>query len=162
MGQGIVYNGLTKEKTKKRGDIMKNEQQSPSEMLKAFLDFIETAKSEYTYNLEAMKNEERITQDYLHKLELEGLNCRERSKIATQLVINRQNRRQYKDAVEELEPIVQFFEETQNRITLRKMSELLGAVRKVENYHQRRIYTPKAIARDEKKEKSADYLSEVL
>lgn len=141
---------------------MKNEQQSPSEMLKAFLDFIEAAKSEYTYNLEAMKNEERITQDYLHKLELEGLNCRERSKIATQLVINRQNRRQYKDAVEELEPIVQFFEETQNRITLRKMSELLGAVRKVENYHQRRIYTPKAIARDEKKEKSADYLSEVL
>ncbi len=55
---------------------MENEQKSPSKMVKAFPDFIETAKSEYTYNSEAVKNEERITQAYLHKLELEGLNCR--------------------------------------------------------------------------------------
>lgn len=142
---------------------MKNEQQTPSEILKIFLDFVESAKSEYAYNLEAMKNEERLTQDFLHKLELEGLNCRERSKIATQLVANRQARRQYKDAVEELEPIVQFFEETQNKITLRKMSELLGAVRKVESYHQHRMYTPKAAPQGKKREnKSQNYLSEVV
>ena len=65
--------------------------------IKSFLDFMDGVQTEYNYNLEAMKNEDRITQDYLHKLELDGLNCRERSKIATQLVHNRQQRRNYKD-----------------------------------------------------------------
>lgn len=92
-----------------------------------------------------MKNEERITQDYLHKLELEGLNCRERSKIATQLVTNRQARRTYKDAVEELEPIVAFFEDPQNRRFINNLAQLLGQVRKVENYHKNRLYIPKVI-----------------
>ena len=117
----------------------------PSQFIKAFLDFVENAKSDYSFNLEAMKNEERITQDYLHKLELEGLNCRERSKIATQLAVNRQLRRNYKDMVEELQPIVEFFEEPQNKKLIDHMSQLLGQVRKVENYHQQRIYVPKVI-----------------
>lgn len=125
---------------------MKQEQRIlPSGVIKTFLDFVDNAKSDYNYNLEAMKNEERITQDYLHKLELEGLNCRERSKIATQLVANRQARRNYKDAVEELEPIVDFFEDPQNKNLIKKMSELLGQIRKVESYHQRRFYVPKVI-----------------
>ena len=118
----------------------------PSQILKTFLDFVDNAKADYNFNREAMKNEERITQDYLHKLELEGLNCRERSKIATQLVSNRQARRNYKDAVEELEPIVNFFDDPQNRALIKRMSELLGQIRKVENYHQRRFYAPKVIS----------------
>lgn len=116
-----------------------------SQIIKTFLDFVDSARSEYNFNLEAMKNEERITQDYLHKLELEGLNCRERSKIATQLAHNRQARRNYKDAVEELEPIVEFFEDPKNRSVLNSMSQLLGQVRKVESYHKRRFYVPKVI-----------------
>ena len=79
-------------------------------------------------------------------LELEGLNCRERSKIATKLVANRQTRRNYKDAVEELEPIVEFFDDPQNRATINRMSELLGQVRKIENYHQKRFYVPKVVS----------------
>ena len=126
---------------------MKQEQRMlPSQVIKTFLDFVDNAKSDYNYNLEAMKNEERITQDYLHKLELEGLNCRERSKIATQLVSNRQARRNYKDAVEELEPIVDFFDDPQNKALIKKMAELLGQIRKVESYHQKRFYVPKVIS----------------
>ena len=125
---------------------MKQERKmQPSQFIKTFLDFVENAKSDYNFNLEAMKNEERITQDYLHKLELEGLNYRERSKIATQLAANRQARRNYKDAVEELEPVVEFFEDPQNKKLIDHMSQLLGQVRKVENYHQRRFYVPKGI-----------------
>ncbi len=124
---------------------MKQVQIQHSQIIKTFLDFVDSARSEYNFNLEAMKNEERITQDYLHKLELEGLNCRERSKIATQLAHNRQARRSYKDAVEELEPIVEFFEDPKNRSVLNSMSQLLGQVRKVESYHKRRFYVPKAI-----------------
>ncbi len=124
---------------------MKQEKLLPSGILKMFLDFVDNAKSDYNYNLEAMKNEERITQDYLHKLELDGLNCRERSKIATQLVTNRQARREYKDSVEELAPIVEFFEDPQNRKLINNMAQLLGQVRKVENYHKNRLYVPKVI-----------------
>lgn len=126
--------------------FMKQERKmQPSQCIKAFLDFVENARSDYSFNLEAMKNEERITQDYLHKLELEGLNCRERSKLATQLAANRQARRNYKDAVEELEPIIDFFEDPQNKKLIDHMAQLLGQVRKVENYHQRRFYVPKVI-----------------
>lgn len=124
---------------------MKQERQLPSDVIKIFLDFVENAKSEYTHNLEAMKNEDRVTQDYLHKLELEGLNCRERSKVATQLAANRQARRVYKNAVEEFEPIVEFFEDPHNRNFINRMTQLLGQVRKVESYHQKRFYMPKVI-----------------
>ena len=119
-----------------------------SHAIKAFLDFMDSVQTEYNYNLEAMKNEDRITQDYLHKLELEGLNYRERSKIATQLSHNRQQRRNYKDMVEELEPIVEFLAEARNRSVLNGLSQLLGQVRKVENYHERRFYMPKVIEGD--------------
>ncbi len=124
---------------------MKQVQIQHSQTIKTFLDFVDSARLQYNFNLEAMKNEERITQDYLHKLELEGLNCRERSKIATQLAHNRQARRNYKDAVEELEPIVEFFEDPKNRSVLNSMSQLLGQVRKVESYHKKRFYVPKVI-----------------
>ena len=142
---------------------MKQERKMPpSHFIKAFLDFVENAKSEYTFNFEAMKNEERITQDYLHKLELEGLNYRERSKIATQLAANRQARRNYKDAVEELSPIVDFFEDPQNKKLIDHMTRLLGQVRKVENYHQRRFYVPKAILEEtNKSECNTKILAEV-
>ena len=42
---------------------MKGEQILYSQILKTFLDFVDTAQSQYNFNLEAMKNEERITQD---------------------------------------------------------------------------------------------------
>ncbi len=140
---------------------MKQTKNQPSQIIKAFLDFVESARSEYNFNLESMKNEERITQDYLHMLELEGLNCRERSKIATQLVTNRQARRHYKDAVEELEPIVDFFEDPKNRALLNSMSQLLGQVRKVENYHQRRFYVPKVIGAESVKSEMTPRMAEV-
>ena len=117
-----------------------------SQHVKMFLDFVDRAKADYVYCLEAMKNEEKITQDYLNLLELNGLNYHERSKIATKLVTNRQARRTYKDAVEELQPIVEFFEDPKNKAFLNSMSQLLGQIRKIENYHQNRHYVPKVVA----------------
>ncbi len=124
---------------------MKNKSLSHAQIIKAFLDFMDNARAEYDFHFEAMKKEERLTQDYLHKLELEGLNCRERSKIATQLAHNRQARRSYKDTVEELEPVIAFIEDPKNRSTLNQLSQLLGQVRKVESYHKSRFYIPRVI-----------------
>ncbi len=115
----------------------------PSEYLTEFLNFVSEAQSHYRFCSEEVKNQDKLTQDYLHSLELDGLKCDERSKIATKLAINRKDRRYYKDRVEELEPIVQFFEEPQNKKVLNKMREVLGQVRRAEGYHKDRKYIPK-------------------
>lgn len=116
-----------------------------SERLKDFLDFFESVRTTYDFNMESMKNEDHLTQDLLHRLELESMSGRERSKVATQLVLNRQARRKYKDVTEELAPIVDFFEDPKNRSVLNNMKHLLGQVRKMEGAHQRRSYTPKVM-----------------
>lgn len=113
-----------------------------SEKIKAFLDFVEESRKVYNLSLEGMKKEEKKLQDFLHAIEFEP-NSKERSKICTKLHQSRKDRRRYKDLVELYEPVVQFFQEPQNKKTLDRMTQLLGSVRRVEKYHRERTYTPK-------------------
>lgn len=117
----------------------------PSNYLSEFLNFISEAQSHYKFCVEEMETQDKLTQDFLHSLELDELKCKERSKLATQLSINRKDRRYFKDRIEELEPIVKFFEETQNKKVLDKLTNVLGEIRKAERYHKNRIYIPKVI-----------------
>lgn len=117
----------------------------PSECISEFLNFVADAKVQYRICEEEVNNQDKLTQDYLHKLELGELKCGERSKIATKLAINRKDRRYYKDRVEELQPIVDFFADPQNKKVLDKLTNVLGQVRKAENYHKDRIYVPKVL-----------------
>lgn len=117
----------------------------PSEYLTEFLNFVAEAQSQYRFCSEEVSNQDKLTQDYLHSLELDGLKCDERSKVATKLAVNRKDRRYYKDRVEELEPIVQFFEEPQNKKMLNSMKQVLGVVRKSELYHKDRKYVPRVL-----------------
>lgn len=121
------------------------ENKQPSEYLSEFLNFVSTAQKSYPFYLAEQEKQEKLTQDYLHSLELDGLKCDERSKIATKLAINRKDRRYYKDRVEELEPIVSFFADPQHKKMLDKMTQMLGAVRKQESYHKDRVYVPKVL-----------------
>lgn len=114
-----------------------------SEQIKAFMDFVEDSRKVYNLSLEAMKKEEKKLQDFLHAIEFEP-NAKERSKICTKLHQSRKARRAYKDLVETNEPIVRFFfQDSQNKKTLDKMTQLLGEVRKVEKYHRERQYYPR-------------------
>ena len=124
----------------------------PSERLAEFLDFIREARSHYKFCGEEMHTQETLTQDYLHKLELDDLNCAERSKIATKLAINRKDRRYYKDRVEELEPIVSFFADQQNKKVLDNLTQVLGQIRKQEDYHKNRTYIPRVLKEKENNE----------
>ena len=117
----------------------------PSEHLSEFLNFISWARSHYKFCSDEVNNQDKLTQDYLHSLELDDLKRDERSKVATKLMINRKDRRYYRDRVEELEPIVQFFEEPQNKKVLDKMKQVLGVVRKSELYHKDRKYIPRVL-----------------
>ena len=113
-----------------------------SEEIKRFLDFVEESKKLYAYSQESMSKEDKKVQDFLHAIEFEP-SAKERSKTCTKLHISRQNRRKYKDAVEEREEVVKFFQDPQHKKTLDQMTQLLGRVRKVENYHADRTYYPR-------------------
>ena len=117
----------------------------PSEYISEFLNFVAETQSQYRFCSDEVNNQDKLTQDYLHSLELDDLKCDERSKVATKLAINRKDRRYYKDRTEELEPIVEFFEEPQNKKVLDKLKQVLGVVRKSELYHKDRKYIPRVL-----------------
>lgn len=81
-----------------------------SESISSFCKLMENAQRDYAWNYDEVNRMDRLTQDYLHKLELDGLDYKERAKVATQLAKCRQARRECKDTVEILEPLVQFLE----------------------------------------------------
>ena len=122
---------------------MKEQKKIRSKELENFLNFVDECMRDYTYNQEKLTTEENLTQDLLHSLELGDMKCDERSKVATRLAINRKDRRYYKDVVEEVTPVCEFFNESSTKAVLNKMRELLGKLRKVEAYHACRTYFPR-------------------
>ena len=92
----------------------------------AVLRMMEDAQKDYAWNYSEVNRMDRLTQDYLHKLELDGLDYKERAKVATSLAKCRQARREYKDMVEILEPLVQFLESDKGKNLLNLVREALG------------------------------------
>lgn len=113
-----------------------------SEEIKRFLDFVREAEPRYRTALETVERENKRTQDFLHAIEFEP-HAEERSKIATKMRASRIERRENKDIVEELEPIVEFMSDRANKRAIDQLSQLLGKVRKVEKYHENRTYYPR-------------------
>lgn len=111
-----------------------------SETIGAFCDTVTNAKRDYEWNYEEVNRLDKLTQDYLHQLELENLNYAERAKIATQLAHCRQERRQSKDTVEILEPLIEFLDSDKGKQMFSLMREILGQTRKVENRMGNRVY----------------------
>lgn len=79
------------------------------------------------------------------KLELENLDYRERAKVATQLAQCRRIRRECKDTVEVLEPLVQFLESDKGKTLYNLVRETLGKTRKVEERMETRVYIPRVL-----------------
>lgn len=110
----------------------KNEKEA-SEVLSDFLKFIRQCEDDYQAAREAVGVEDKRLQDLLHEMEFaDGENAKRRA--ATKLQQSRRERRRQKDEVQRLEPIVKFFGELNHKSTLKKMEQLLGQQRKVEEY----------------------------
>lgn len=123
-----------------------------SKHIEDFVKFYNTAKSHYTYCRNKVNECDKLTQDLLHKLELDSIDRNEKSRITTQLKYCRKDRRYYKDRVEELEPFVKLFEDDKssnsgqlNTRAVNQISNSLGQVRKQEEYHNNRTYKPRII-----------------
>lgn len=124
-------------------DLCKLYEVRRSQYIELFLGFLRDAGAEYVWAQEKEVEQDALTQDILHCLELENLGYHERARLGTMLSKVRRERRKYKDAVEELQPVMQFL--CENRKTVNMMEQLLGAVRKQEKYHDNRNYHPKVL-----------------
>lgn len=123
----------------------KNNNPKFSETISNFCDMVTEVISDYEWNKAEVNRLDRLTQDHLHQLELNGLNYRERAKVATQLTKCRQLRRESKDTVETLEPFVEFMESEKGKQIMNFMKEALGKTRKVEKYMENRTYRYKVL-----------------
>ncbi len=113
-----------------------------SENLRAFLRFVNECQALNEMARKEVSKEDKRQQDLLHEIEFEP-RAKERSKLCTQLHRSRLNRRKYKDIFEETDDIVQFFNVGQHKRVLDQMGQLIGKVRKVEKYHENRVYIPR-------------------
>lgn len=130
-----------------------------SKNIENFLNFYDTVKRDYDTAFEMVNQCDKLTQDLLHRLELESLSTSEKNKIATQLKYCRKDRRYWKDIVEETESFVTMFNQTEaslsdgkkkaeieaNRRFINMLRETLGKTRKQEGYHANRSYKPRII-----------------
>lgn len=116
-----------------------------SNTISEFCNMVTEVLSDYEWNKAEVNRLDRLTQDYLHQLELNGLSYSERAKVATQLTKTRQLRRESKDTVEILEPFVEFIESEKGKQTMNLMREALGKTRKVESKMENRTYRYKVL-----------------
>lgn len=130
-----------------------------SKNIENFLNFYDAVKREYDTAFEMVNQCDKLTQDLLHRLELESLSTGEKNKIATQLKYCRKDRRYWKDIVEETESFVNMFNQTEaslsdgkkkaeveaNRRFINMLREALGKTRRQEGYHANRSYKPRII-----------------
>lgn len=122
-----------------------------SECISGFIRMMEEAKRDYAWNYDEVNRMDKLTQDYLHKLELDSLDYKERAKVATQLAKCRQRRREHKDTAEILEPLVQFLESDKGKNLLNLMRDALGRIRKVEGRMETRTYIPRVLEQEDVK-----------
>lgn len=120
-----------------------------SSSISDFCKMVNEAKSDYEWNKTEISRLDRLTQDYLHQLELSELSYKERAKIATQLANCRKLRRASKDTVEILEPFIEFIESDKGRQTMNLMREALGKTRKAEGRMENRIYRYKELSKED-------------
>ena len=125
-----------------------------SDSIAAFCCAVTEAQKDYDWNLNEVNRLDELTQDYLHQLELSGLDYAGRAKIATQLQKCRQERRQSKDTVEILEPLIDFLECDKGKQMMRLMREVLGQTRNVEKRMGNRVYRYRVIDEGDIVEKS--------
>lgn len=114
-----------------------------SKIISDFLLLLDECVKSEQYYIEELTELDKYTQDLLHHLELDKINTSEKNKIATKLKKCRQQRRIAKDKKEELELIVNFYNNN-NKKSMDKLKYCLGDIKKIENYHNKRSYVPKS------------------
>ena len=112
-----------------------------SKDIESFLDFLREANTQLNIAIMVEQEANDQTQDILHRLELQEHTYHEYAAHSKELKKIRQERREAKDKISCLTPIVTWAEE--NKSLVKGLEQLLGAVRKAERSTEQRIYTPR-------------------
>ena len=112
-----------------------------SEQIKGFLDFVDECRELNFMAYSGVGEEDRRHQDLIHAIEFED-DPDEIARIGMRLHQSRIERRAFKDIYEVTSPVVEFARDPQNKRSLDSARQLLGKVRKVEKYHENRVYIP--------------------
>lgn len=112
-----------------------------SKAIEDFLNYIGSIQKLYLLNSESVNQLDKETQDLLHDLELGDFDYKERAKIATKLRKVRKDRRYFKDLAEEQSPLNDWC--IKNKDSINQLKNVLGAIRKQEQYHENRSYNRK-------------------
>lgn len=119
---------------------MKNEDVGAN--VEGFLKFLKDASGE----LYAAKAEvdycERKTQDILHELEIVDMTYHQRAHLSEELMNVRRQRREAKDMIELLTPVVEWAGNA--NLVIGKLQTCLGAIRKSEEKQKNRVYWKRA------------------
>lgn len=116
-----------------------------SNQLAEICALMDQTRKDYTWNLQEISDCEKLTQDLLHRLELEDLTYNERAKLATELRDCRRRRRNLKNQVEIMEPLAQFLSTDLGHSGLKQLKEALGKTRKAEDRQSLRCYQPRIL-----------------
>lgn len=101
---------------------------------------MERAQLDYKFAIDELDRLEKLTQDYLHSLELDGLHYKERAKVATKLAKCRQERRKAKDTIKALTPLIDYLGSENGKQFMNKLREALGKTRRAEKSLEGRVY----------------------
>lgn len=112
-----------------------------SETIETFLNLLNGVENIRQCYIAEITKMEKLTQDYLHMLEFGEVESK--AKFTKELRKARLDRRYYKDRLEEIEPLYEFWSE--NKKVINALQKTLGAVRKQEKYHECRVYKPRVL-----------------
>lgn len=115
------------------------------EVISNFLKLTSNIESEYRIASELLEEQNQLTQDYLHKLELGKLNAVELTKVAKSIQDNRKERRKHKNDMEYAQIIVEFVQNPKTRDVLYQLEATLGKLRKMKKQRQYRVYRYRVI-----------------
>ena len=115
------------------------------EILNAFADIQKT----YRASSEKVQHMDRLTQDYLHALELQDNGYHERARIATFLQQCRKDRRADKDNVYLTEPIASYLNTKKGQEMCDRLEHLRNVARNIERSVPGRKYAPRVLSQTE-------------
>ena len=120
-----------------------------SERLSEVLQYFREVKNIYDFTLQEIQNIECLQNDYLHKLEFNATEAKERNKLATALRKLRIERREIKEQEEALRELNEFINKNPDRIN--SLERILGNMRKIETTQAKRVYKPRILSVEEYK-----------
>ena len=114
-----------------------------SEIISSFLKLIDSVSKEYQIAFDMVGEKDKETTDFMHEVELKKLKQNEKAKMMTKLVEIRKERRYWKNKVDKYQSLNELLNDKEFNKTIEQLKQVLGKVRKAENYLEDREYKPR-------------------